>query len=300
MDLSLGGPIAVLGNNGNINNSSGANARIPELNIACASESYTESDDGSYEWSIDFGTGCSIDEETLVGKIISRGVENEDGTFSDTTAYVNFGGADWTINGTEYSSGTYSEEEGSGSWTFDESLAVVFMGDTLNETLNIVASGRESYDSLTWTIESLSERIESNIGEIYTLNVESPLVMSLGCESDSVDVFIYVQGIEVETWSYENESGDYRINYGDGICDNIATVTEKGLTYTVDFSKAWDDWEKNDGSAENDEESEGDDDGESGSDDDESEEEDDAEEDGDENSSNSEDEDEDSSSEDDG
>ena len=84
---------------------------------------------------------------------------------------------------------------------------------------------------------------EYGSGESFTSRVDSPLVMSYFCDDD---VFIFVSGDESGTYSFEGESGTYSVNYGDGTCDNIITVTENGETFTIDVGEEYDDFDEDD------------------------------------------------------
>jgi hypothetical protein len=53
------------------------------------------------------------------------------------------------------------------------------------------------------------------------------------------DIWIPVSGIESVSSKENDQSYSFTINYGDGTCDNLATVTENGKTAVVDFSQIY-------------------------------------------------------------
>lgn len=227
----------------------------------CLIETYEDDGNGNYSYSLDFGDGCDYYGEFLKGKLVESGTYTET-SFSSTTTYTDFGGEDWTIDGTQSYSGTWDETEESeedsimhyaASYEFSADLSQSYMeyeydstsdastGERLIE-IDYVAQGSESMDELGYTVESRTESVSVNTGESFTSTVDSPLYMDYACAED--DVWIFVSGAESGSYTYDGQTGTYGINYGDGTCDNIISITENGITEEVDLGELWDDWEE--------------------------------------------------------
>lgn len=69
-------------------------------------------------------------------------------------------------------------------------------------------------------------------GEVYTVEITKPIVWKRGC-LPAVRIFVPVEGIKVKT------IGDrvITIDFGDGECDNIFTVTKDGVTVEREFKR---------------------------------------------------------------
>ena len=242
----------------------------------CLTETWEEDGAGNYTYTLDFGDGCDYYGEFLKGKLVETGSYTEN-TFVSTTTFTNFGGEDWTINGTKSYDGSWTEtfseddtevESFSAQYSFDEDISAEFIEWGYEEdedstgvgemliTVNYVADGSESVDDFGFTINSNNENIEVSTGETLTSSVDTPLYFDFGCEEN--DVFVFVSGVESGTWSYGDESGSYSIDYGDGSCDNIVTYTENGVSEEVDLGEEWDEWEEECGD-DHDEDDEGED-----------------------------------------
>ncbi len=229
----------------------------------CYTESYTESGD-SYEYILDFGTGCDYYGEFMKGKLVEKGTFTN-GSFRDEVEYFAFGGENWEISGTESYEGTWTEpdstnlenETWNSTYSFVSDLTEKFTEEDFNEEISYQASGSEKWDESGFTVTSGSERVSTNSGESYESQIDSPLFMDFSCEED--DVFIFVSGSESGTYTYLDENGNatngtYAIDYGSGACDNLITVTEDGVSEEIDVAEEWevecedheeweDDWE---------------------------------------------------------
>lgn len=238
---------------------------------ACLTEIWEDDGNGTYTYTLDFGGGCDYYGEYLQGKFTETGTYT-DASFSSTTTYTNFGGEDWMIDGTQSYSGTWESdsenpenEEDSLNWTYSatyqfaadldmsymeygyDSTSEVSTGEQLIE-VDYVAQGAESVDQSSYTVESRTESVSVSTGETFSSTVDAPLFMNFEC----ADVWIYVSGIESGSWAYQGNSGSYSINYGDGTCDNIVTVTENGVSEEVDLGDVWDEWEEECGNGDHD------------------------------------------------
>jgi len=69
-------------------------------------------------------------------------------------------------------------------------------------------------------------------GYNYHYLVSSPLIYDYDCPN----VWVAISGIESIHYNDLTKTYDFIINYGNGECDNIATITENGETSQIDFS----------------------------------------------------------------
>ncbi|WP_420315910.1 hypothetical protein [Ekhidna sp.] len=231
----------------------------------CLVETWEDDGQGNYTYTLDFGDGCDFYGEWLKGKRVEQGSYSEN-SFSSTATYTNFGGHDWTIDGTHSFNGTWEDTEKdansdpadtadyyfNASYEFSADLSTSYMeyghdsttdvstGERLIE-VDYVAQGAEEIDQDGYTVKSRSESVEVSTGESFSAQVDIPLYYDFKCEDEGV--WIYVSGEESGSYTYGDQTGTYSINYGDGECDNIVTVTENGISQEVDLGEAWDDWE---------------------------------------------------------
>ncbi|MEO9484251.1 MAG: hypothetical protein ABJG47_12420 [Ekhidna sp.] len=278
----IGGPMGALygnfqnGRNGRANQSSSpskmfrssAKASSDSTNTppSCLIETWEDDGNGNYTFTLDFGDGCDYYGEWLKGKLVEKGTYNES-SFSSTATYTNFGGHDWTIDGTHSYSGTWGEATKTSepadsanynaTYEFSADLRTSYMeyghdsteevstGERLVE-VDYVAQGSEEVDQDGYTVKSRSESISVSTGQSFTSKVDTPLFYDFSCESE--DTWIYVSGQESGSYTVGDQTGTYSINYGDGTCDNIVTVTENGKSEEVDLGQIWKDWEEECGS----------------------------------------------------
>ncbi|MEP4091108.1 hypothetical protein [Reichenbachiella sp.] len=221
----------------------------------CATETFVENTDGSYTWTLDYGEdGCEDDGYLMKGKLVETFVEDGN-KFSGTIEYFNFGDQYFSQNGKETFSGTWEEsgnEEDSIDWSYSgtyeysENLEYKYKEDEVEETYAVVASGKQSYDENGFTVSEEDYTYTAANGDSFSGNVGKPLFYSYKCEGDSENdwIFAYVSGTENYKYKEGDENGEFSINYGDGACDNIVTITENGESYDIDLGKEWEDeWE---------------------------------------------------------
>ena len=65
----------------------------------------------------------------------------------------------------------------------------------------------------------------------YNTNITTPIVFKRSCRS--ARVFIPVSGIKIQTW----DNNERFVNYGDGTCDNLVTITFNGNTREVEVNR---------------------------------------------------------------
>lgn len=230
----------------------------------CLTETWEEGDNGNYTYTLDFGDGCDYYGEFMKGKLVETGNYSEN-SFTSSSTYTAFGGEDWSIDGTYSYSGTWEDtsetdptDPEDSVWSYNASYN--FEADVTQEytvyghndstevstgetrvTVDYVASGSESMDEESYTVESRTETSSMSTGESFSSQVDVPLFMDYTCENET---WIFVSGVESGSYTYESETGSYAINYGDGTCDNIISLTENGVTEEIDLAEQWDDWEE--------------------------------------------------------
>ncbi|WP_422358615.1 hypothetical protein [Reichenbachiella sp.] len=217
----------------------------------CATETFEENSDGSYTWTLDYGVdGCEEYGYFMKGKLIETFVENGN-EFSGTIEYVGFGDEYSTMTGTETFSGTWedsgnsedsTEWDYSGSYEYTEDLTYLYKEDDVEEEYTLKASGKETYDEEGFTQDEGEYTYTASNGDFFSGVISVPLYYSYTCDSDFEDSWVFVDVSGVENFSYQegDESGEFSINYGDGSCDNIISITENGETYDVDLGEEWD------------------------------------------------------------
>jgi hypothetical protein len=72
-------------------------------------------------------------------------------------------------------------------------------------------------------------------GYEYHYLVTEPLITDYTC----TDTWVPVSGIEIITTTENGETQEYILNYGIGICDNLAELTQNGKTSVIDFGELY-------------------------------------------------------------
>ena len=232
----------------------GAAARVANdsTQVDCWVESFTETEN-SYEFTLDFGDGCELDGEFMKGRLVEKGTFT-DNTFSSEVEYFAFGGRDWEVSGTESYNGTWSEDEADSSvwesaYSFASALVESYTFENQSIEVDYKASGAERMDESSFVIEAANETVSVSTGESYESKVDSPLVMDFNCDWEQA--YIFVSGIETGSYTYLDEAGEtisgtYSIDYGNGSCDNLITITEDGVSEEIDLGEIWDECEGHD------------------------------------------------------
>ena len=258
-----------------------------EINY-CYTETWQDDGNGNYRYVIDFGDGCDFYGSYMYGKMEEIG-SYTDSSYASSVTYTQFGGshddedAEWWIDGTSTYSGIWIDnydEAPEDSTTYDSAdiwddyyyyestyeytaditqTYIAFVGaedDSVSTgeeiyIVDYVAEGSEEMNDTGYTVLSRTTAVSANTGESYTSNVDAPLFMDYGCYEE--EVWVFVSGVESGTYSYEGETGEWSINYGDGTCDNIVTVTENGESEEVDLGEEWEAWEEDCGEHDSDE-----------------------------------------------
>ena len=209
----------------------------------CAEVTETEGD-GTYTIEIDYGVdGCEEDGYLIKGKITEIYTESE----NEETIKIIYEGFEFDsirIDGTSTAAYSFSFDENdsseysySVSWTED-----IVITDADGATFTVKAEWNEVANEEGFT-ETGSFTATGSNGDVYSSTIVEPIVYKFACEED--DVFVPVSGIE--ECNYNGEI--FKIDYGNGECDNKAIVTENGESFEIDFSEEWDDdWDEDDDS----------------------------------------------------
>jgi hypothetical protein len=208
---------------------------------SCA-EITTVVDDEGYMVTIqDYGEdGCEEWGTLVKGKITTK-IREKDGSFEFIEIYENYSMGDFSMNGFWSSTSTETWQWGEGTdstsgnfemtYTSSEEMTITYED---GETVTTKGTFSEKFTSGSlYIITEADFTYESSIYGKFTYKVLSPVVTNMNCS----DSFVPVSGIE----EWTDQENTYIIDYGDGTCDNLATVTENGETYTIDFGELWND-----------------------------------------------------------
>lgn len=227
--------------NGNL---SAARTANDSTTVDCMIETFTETEN-SYEFTLDFGDGCEVYGEFMKGKLVEKGTFT-DNTFSSEVEYFGFGGRDWEVSGTETYNGTWTEDAADSSvwesaYTFATDLVETYTEEGTTVEVDYQANGSERMDETSFVVESANETVSVSTGESYQSTVDTPLVMDFNCD----EAYIFVSGVESGSYTYIDENnatinGTYSVDYGNGACDNLITITEDGVSEEIDLGDIWD------------------------------------------------------------
>jgi hypothetical protein len=218
----------------------------------CAKVTEFVNEDGTNTTIYDYGDGCDEFGYMTKGKItyIWSNIENN---YYSKVLYENYYCYGMEMNGfSEYS----FTSDGNSYFRYD---STGFLDDS-STTPNIVynwsgsCSGKENitmkYDSgekyaytsnysnkwenSTYTIlEGEYTYTSDPDGYNYHYLVTTPLVYNYDCPN----TWVAVSGVETIHYNDLTKTYDFIIDYGNGSCDNLATITENGETSTIDFGE---------------------------------------------------------------
>ncbi|MEM6525376.1 MAG: hypothetical protein AAF693_16360 [Bacteroidota bacterium] len=201
----------------------------------CALVTIKENADGSYSLILDFGEEGCVDNETLIKGIATFTGYETDSTGTLKVEFDNFseepvdGSEDddpFVVNGSYEGSFAWNPEAG---FNYSESYKLDVQLDYKDGKIeNIKANGEALGNEEEYIIREHSVDGTNNFGDQYLSEVTESLVYSLSCESD-----IFVSG--VQKFSFNEDSAT--VDYGEGSCDNILTISAPGITITIDLDK---------------------------------------------------------------
>ena len=205
---------------------------------SCATVTETENSDGSFTIVEDYGVdGCDEGGLLIKGKITTT--YSYTWTTSQTAiVYENYSFDGITMNGTVSSNDSWEFDVNTDSLSFSFSFNSAFEeditftyedGTTDHYVSDMTLAGTETQMSIDGIYQ-----VESSNGDSYSSVISTPLIYDYSCATDPNNfVFIPVIGVENSTYNGDEMS----LNYGDGTCDNIVSITAGGETIDVDLGK---------------------------------------------------------------
>ncbi len=218
----------------------------------CATVTELDNADGTHTTIYDYGDGCDEYGTLFSGKItyVWKTTGND---YYSKVVYENFYSYGMEMNGfSEYSFTSdgdpyydYDTTNSGDDSTVSPGIVFYWSGtSTAKDDITMTYDSGEKYtytsdystkwDNNTYTVlEGEYFYASEPEGYEYHYEVTSPIVYDYQC----TDTWIAVSG--VETIHYQDASGtyDFMIDYGNGTCDNLATLTENGETSVVDFGQ---------------------------------------------------------------
>ena len=178
---------------------------------------------------LDFGDSCTLNN----GAVVSGKINIVYGPIISGTRTINYTFEDYVYNGNSVAGGgevlrEISNANGNPQSTVNESIIVSFPGSDVTATrdgLRIV-EWTEGFDSGTW-VDNVYQITGSwnttfNSGFNRSGNVTQVLVRRLSC------LFVESGKLEIEQQGLTAE-----IDWGNGTCDNMATLTFNGVAYPI-------------------------------------------------------------------
>jgi hypothetical protein len=123
----------------------------------------------------------------------------------------------------------------SGSSTGHEDITMVTDDNT---TYFYLSDYSNKWDSLSYTVlvgDYYSENESDDFNCEYHYTVDRPLITDYRC----TDSWVPVSGIEIITNTENGKTSNYSVDYGSGACDNLAQMTENGITSVIDFGELY-------------------------------------------------------------
>ncbi|MEL7004440.1 MAG: hypothetical protein AAFN93_17145 [Bacteroidota bacterium] len=210
----------------------GKNARFQEDDL-CALVTIKENVDGSVSIILDFGEeGCDQD-GTLTGGVVTFTGSETDNSGVLRAEFDNF--FERPANSEEEAYTLNGFIEGAFTWTPDEEfkyteayeLDLRVEEDNGNQA-TLKADGINKGNENRYVVNEKNFEGTSPEGTFSGVVVE-PLVYDLICE----DVDIYTEGSEAYLFNGEAVT----VEYGDGTCDDILTIIQKGITIIIDLDE---------------------------------------------------------------
>lgn len=224
----------------------------------CAEVTEYTDEEGNFVSIYDYGDGCTEYDEMVKGKITYIWSESENfNEYYSKVIYEDYFSYDMLMNG--YSEYTFTQEDFEGeteNQTDSLYYCFSFEGTTTcaeeiemiyNETEKVVysASYAEKWDATSYTVlEGYFNYSDETENIDYSYKVLKDLFTDFNCDSDDFFTYVPVSGIEEIMYSEGTISEEFTLDYGNGTCDNLATMTKDGETFEVDFGDLWEEcWE---------------------------------------------------------
>jgi hypothetical protein len=217
----------------------------------CAKVTEFNNNDGTYTTIYDYGEGCdefgsltkgrityiwSNVNENYYSKVLydnyySYGMEmngfSEYSFTSDGNSYINYDSTGIITDSSVVSPGICFYW--SGTSTGKDNITMTF--DT-GEKYSYTSNFSNKWENSTYTVlEGEYTYISEPDGYNYHYLVTNPLVYNYDCPN----TWIAIAGIESIHYNDATKTYDFIIDYGNGECDNLATITENGESSIIDF-----------------------------------------------------------------
>lgn len=209
-------------------NNDGTHTTIYDYGDGCDEFGYFTKGKISYVWS---NIGNSYYSKVLYENYYSYGMEmNGYSEYSFTSDGNSYFGYDTTNVESDSSAITDIVYYWSGSSTGKDNIIMKFdSGEKYSYTSNFSTK----WENSTYTIlEGEFTYTSDPDGYNYHYLVYDPLIYNYDCPN----VWVAVSGIESIHYDDLTKTYDFIIDYGNGTCDNLATITENGETSQIDFS----------------------------------------------------------------
>jgi len=219
----------------------------------CANVTEYDNSDGTHTTIYDYGEGCD-EFGSLTKGTITYIWRNEGSDYYSKVLYDHYSSWGMEMNGySEYSfesnGSSYVEYDSTGlisdSSSFYTGVAFYWMGTSKgNDTITVTYDTGEKYsytsnysnkwDENSYTVlEGEYSYISEPYGYSYHYLVSEPLISNYACWN----TWVPVTGIESIHYNDLSETYGFTIDYGDGACDNLATITENGESSVIDFGE---------------------------------------------------------------
>jgi len=199
---------------------------------ACATVTLSPADLNTFPktMTIDYGTGCSFNSITRKGKLIVslNGRIRNTGTIV-SVAFENYSVNDYKLEGSFTVTNntinnilSFTTQTTNGKLTYPGGL--IYYTHTGSHTYTqIGGSGTPTYLDDSWSVTGTGTTT-SSANESLSVTIKTPLIKNVACGS-------VVSGIE--DFQYNTISGN--LNFGEGICDRLATLTIGSYTMPINF-----------------------------------------------------------------
>jgi hypothetical protein len=217
----------------------------------CAKVTDFDNNDGTHTTIYDYGDGCDEFGYLTKGKITYIWSNTGDDYYSKVL-YENFYSYGMEMNGfSEYSftsdGNSYIEYDSTGIGTDSTNITrdIIFnwsgsctgkdsiiMTYDSGEKYSYSSNFSNKWENSTYTVLEGEYTYKSEPdGYTYHYLVTSPLIYNYECPN----TWVAVTGIETIHYNDATKTYDFMIDYGNGSCDNLATITENGESSEIDF-----------------------------------------------------------------
>ncbi len=202
----------------------------------CALVTIKENTDGSYSLTLDFGNEGCVDDGNLVKGVVTFTGYETDSSGTITVEFEDF--SEEPVDGSEDEepfviNGSY---EGRFEWNPDavHSYLVAYSLDIKldyedGKIEEIDATGQALGNDEEYVVTEHTVEGTNNFGDRFYSEVLESLVYDFSCEETD----IYTSGIQ----RFEFNEDSATVDYGEGACDNILTITAPGITIIIDLDE---------------------------------------------------------------